>query len=182
MKLIKLLMPLTLLLFVACDDDHEHIEQKTKEEMIKEFIHHVEEGHFEVEKYQETVTVGNNPTINKEDFVYTLDFSGVTAGTDGSKTATVSFTFTDEPHERTIFTDTPSPMLIDVSKPAGSDAELELEETVDVTKFGATIVKQMKEYHLSPNTVYTIELSNVTTEKVKLFVAPRGIEGEHHHD
>lgn len=171
MKLIKLLLPLTLLLFVACDDNHEHIHQETKEEMIQEFIEHAEEDHFEVPALQDTVSVVGSPAINKENFVYSIAFDGASSGK-------VKFTFTDEPHDRTIFTNTP--VTITVQDATGQDVMSE--ETVDVSNFTAAIIKQMVVYELEPNSEYSISFTDVTVDTVKVLVAPRGIDGEHDHD
>lgn len=173
MKLIKLLLPLSLLLLASCDDDHEHIHTETKEEMIQEFIEHAEDDHFNNSAVQQTVSVVGNatPAVNKEGDVYSLVFDGATSGM-------VKYTFTEEPHERTIFTN--SPVTVVVQKPDGP--LVTAEETVDVSKFTATIIKQMEVYDFEPNTEYSISFANVTVDTLKLLVAPRGIDGEHDHD
>jgi hypothetical protein len=170
-KLTFTIASIALIALSSCEDTVTNVaEEESLEEMIQEFITHVETGHFNGAVH-DTVAASDTVEINSVGTVYHSDFTGKTEGF-------YSFTHTDTvEHHRTFFSDA----ALSVEILEGSTV-VSPEESVDLSGYNADITKVMVEYHLEPNVEYLIHISNIDAGMVSLFMAPRGLEEGEDHD
>jgi hypothetical protein len=171
MKIYKVVLLAVTTLFLSCEDtvtDAGKVHEETKEEQIQEFITDAEEDHFNSVTNQDTVNVSGTPALLSGEIVYSLVFDGVNSGV-------VTLSFPDGSHERTVISDSPYNLTI-TETVADNATTVSPEDVVDLTDYNTTVVQQMEEFHLEPATQYTLTLSSVTVDTLRLFIAPRGLE------
>jgi hypothetical protein len=165
--LITILASIVCITLIACDDTVSESGEHSREKEIQSFIEHAEEDHFNNSEAQDTVVIENTPQIHSDGDVYTIVFDGATSGS-----ATLHFEAGS--HERTFMSDE----VFSLTVSHEGSAVLEREE-VDLSEdhFSPVVIAQMIEYHLEPETTYTIDFADVSVDTLRLFVAPRGLEG-----
>lgn len=171
LKLIAIAV-ITYFIFTGCEDTVVKIDE---EDHLGEFIHHVEHEHFEGSKFDTitaSVDTSNAPVLDSLGMVFRVIFT--------ENNGFVKFSFTDTvSHERTLIIDQVVTAVV-----SQNGTPLEIEEEANLTNYSPEFIKMMNVYDMEPNVIYTIHITGITTipDTVSIFMAPRGIEGDHDHE